>query len=240
MSENFTEVALVREVYLRTEGERPSYSLRSKNCLTPFPISGGTYFGNELEKPKENLIAMLEMSSTPYHAFHHSLGKLHESFQKCADYQREQALESVVRDAKELFFREQMNLFSLAGTVLRKTVREAERDSRHLNSEHYTAADFAAVYNTITGLHQVVQVAQSSFDKLVIGTPHTADSKYGENLYVYPALELATNSLVLLAVNPENKKVLAEIREVDLEETRKDVKSKAQLLKKRLNFNFER
>lgn len=238
MSREFEEVPLIREVYLRIEnGEKPYYSLRPFKGITSFPISGTTYHGNELENPKEDVVEMLKIGTLSYGAFQESVDVLYRDFLKACESRREDLLKTVVREAKELFFTEQSERLSLIGRELQRTVDYSNRDSRQLNPQHYTAADFSTVYAAVTGLHRAVQAAESSFDRLAIGTSVSSKDKYGKELYVGSPLELAEGNLkYLISQDSKMQQHFDKLREEYLKGTRIDAEDSVKLLRKRLKF----
>ena len=212
MTEKCTEVPLVSGVYLRTE-TNDGYSLRPGNCLSTFPISGGTYFGNELDNPQEDLIQLLWVQAKPYKGLQTVIESVYEVVHP-PERKSHRILEEVVGKSKQLFFSEQISRLSLVEQALRERVEKAKLDNRHIENfpGHYLTDDFFKIYNFVVSLHRAVQNAESSFNKLVIGTGFTSEDKYGAEPYVKPPLELATDRLSYLSSKPEGKKLFEEVR----------------------------
>ncbi len=219
MSNDFSEVALSNHVYLRMAGrERTLYSLRPVNCLSTFPISGGSYFGNELENPKDDLVELLSAQAASYQGLQVVIDSVYHPDLVYNEYSDKAVLDRVITRSKQLFFKDQMDRLTLVGQTLRETVKKAEFGAVDLSKfpGHYVPFDFSTMYNAVVSLHRKVQSAQSSFDKLVIGTNVTAQDKYGEEPYVLPPLELATDRLLYLSKNPEGKEMFEKARKENL------------------------
>jgi len=207
---------MVEQVYLRIENEgseKPFYSLRPGNCLTTFPVSGGTYFGNELENPKDDLVQLLSVQAKPYKGLQTVIESVYEVVHPL-ERKSHHILEEVVSKSKQIFFKDQIDRLTLVGQTLRETVKKAKYGAVDLSRfpSHYVPSDFSTVYDAVVSLHRAVQNAESSFNKLVIGTTFTSEDKYGAEPYVKPPLELATDRLSYLSSKPEGKKLFEEVR----------------------------
>lgn len=219
MTYPFKEVPLAEHVYLRIENEvneKPFYSLRPGNCLTPFPISGGiTYFENQLENPQEDLVQLLSVQAKPYQGLQTVIESVYDAVHS-PERRSHQILEKVVSKSNQLFFSEQLSRLSVVEQTLRERVEKAKADARDRDLDnfpgHYIASDFSKMYDSVVNLHRAIQGAESSFDRLVIGTDFTSKDKYGAEPYVKPPLELATDRLSYLSSKPEGKKLFEEVR----------------------------
>jgi|SRR3989344_4703087 len=217
MTYPFKEVPLVEHIFLRIENEKsekPYYSLRPGNCLTTFPVSGGTYFENGLENPQEDLIQLLSVQANPYKGLQTVIESIYNMVHDPTEPKGSSILEKVVSKSKQLFFNEQISRLSLVEQNLRERVEKAKQDGRHFEHfpGHYIADDFSRVYDFVVYLHRAVQGAESSFDRLVIGTDFTSKDKYGAEPYVRPPLELAADRLHYLSSKSEGKKLFEEVR----------------------------